>query len=681
MTSTRPWDVVISLVVLFNLAIAQPLLDLIGRNAQFLVAHDASRPQILLLALGITLGIPLALAALVLLVSAASRRAGAIVLAALLASITCALVVRILKELPGVTSLPGVVLVAIGVAAAAGFALAFSRRPPVRSFLRFGAPIPLIVAGLFLFASPVSRILFPPDLARASESARTRDIPVVLIVFDELPVTSLMTRDARIDRSMFPNFGRLAADSTWFRNATTVDDATTRAVPAILDGRYPRENVLPIVSDHPQNLFTLLGPTHRVEAVEPLTGLCPFAYCERDAAAVNALVTDLTILGLHVLLPEDLADGLPTLEDTWAGFGEANPPAAGVAGRPRAKDLVGGLDREGHVRELVNAIEPSPKRSLYFLHLVSPHVPWDHLADGTRYIQSGVLGRGQYWEDDEWVARRGYQRHLMQLGFTDLLLGRILDGLEKARIYDDALIVAAADHGAGFEPGVAGRNIEEANVGSIAFIPLFVKEPGQREAKIVRAPVETIDIMPTITDVLGLEAPDEFDGRSLLAGNLPMDRTRRLPRDDNLEVGPEETPMLEVLEHKFELMGPFLEDLFALAPPGTAQLLERPVSEVELGVSLDADVRLASERAYADYDVDRKLCRCLIEGAVDGDVARGTPLAIAINGTIAGITQLTAKDRFAAMVKPGSFRDGTNEIEVYVISGRGDGAELRPLAS
>jgi hypothetical protein len=56
----------------------------------------------------------------------------------------------------------------------------------------------------------------------------------VLIVFDEFPSTDLMGKDRRLDRRRFPNFARLAADATWYRNATTVYDTTFSAVPAIL---------------------------------------------------------------------------------------------------------------------------------------------------------------------------------------------------------------------------------------------------------------------------------------------------------------------------------------------------------------------------------------------------------------------------------------------------------------
>ena len=69
--------------------------------------------------------------------------------------------------------------------------------------------------------------------------------------------------DGHIDAARYPNFARLARDATWYRNATTVADYTERAVPALLTGDRPTTAALPIASDHPESLFTLLGGNYR----------------------------------------------------------------------------------------------------------------------------------------------------------------------------------------------------------------------------------------------------------------------------------------------------------------------------------------------------------------------------------------------------------------------------------
>ena len=46
--------------------------------------------------------------------------------------------------------------------------------------------------------------------------------PVVLVVFDEFPVSSLMDSTGRLDRARFPNFARLSDESTWYTGASTI---------------------------------------------------------------------------------------------------------------------------------------------------------------------------------------------------------------------------------------------------------------------------------------------------------------------------------------------------------------------------------------------------------------------------------------------------------------------------
>ena len=57
-----------------------------------------------------------------------------------------------------------------------------------------------------------------------------------MIVFDEFPVASLLDGEGNIQAEHFPNFARLAADGTWFRNAVGVHQGTVKAVPTILSG-------------------------------------------------------------------------------------------------------------------------------------------------------------------------------------------------------------------------------------------------------------------------------------------------------------------------------------------------------------------------------------------------------------------------------------------------------------
>ena len=130
----------------------------------------------------------------------------------------------------------GVERLLLPLAAALGAAAAFAyvRGPLLGSILTVLSPAPLVFLALFLVGSDVSKLVLPQDDAEASSAGVSRAAPVVMLVLDEFRVPTLMDRNHRIDPVRFPNLAKLSRESTWYRNATTVADQTTRAVPALL---------------------------------------------------------------------------------------------------------------------------------------------------------------------------------------------------------------------------------------------------------------------------------------------------------------------------------------------------------------------------------------------------------------------------------------------------------------
>ena len=169
--------------------------------------------------------------------------------------------------------------------------------------------------------------------------------PIVVLLFDEFPVIDLQQADGGIDAKRFPNFARLASESTWFRNTSTVSASTTVAVPAILTGQKPKKGALPILRDHPNNLFTLLGHRYRMAVTESQTRLCPQRLCRRkDAGAgsrLSSLYSDVRVVYLHLIAPPALEQRLPVIDESWGDFGggstgeDDEPSAADSAGVPK----------------------------------------------------------------------------------------------------------------------------------------------------------------------------------------------------------------------------------------------------------------------------------------------------------------------------------------------------------
>ena len=480
----------LQLAGLWALAFVQPLFDILGKNAAFFVARDNTAGDILIFAFTFVLVPPLVLTLLVFLARLIARKAGAVVMLTLIALLVAALVMQILKgPLPEAE-----VLLPVSLALGAGAAALYARAVPARSLFTVLGAAPAVFLALFLLFSPVNELVTPHAEAKsgagAAASARP---PIVVMVFDELPATSLMRPDRRLDAKRFPNFARMGREATWYRNAVGAADGTYVAVPAIFTGRQPQVE-LPTVRTYPHNLFRLLGRSYTQHAFEPLTRLCPVDLCgERDrpgqGARLSSLASDLRVVSERLLLPDDLASGLPPIDRDWEDFAaqegddglaeDAQTSArgkrfseAGVAGG----DLVAERLRSG--RAVVRTMKPSSKPGLWMVHYVMPHVPWRFLPDGRQYVVDGPtipgLAGDQTWTRNAFLRDQGFQRHLLQARFADKLLGEAISKMKATGLWDRALVIAVADHGVSVRPRIPRRPVTRENFSEIGNVPLFV---------------------------------------------------------------------------------------------------------------------------------------------------------------------------------------------------------------
>ena len=665
------------------LAVAQPLFDLLSSNVEFFAVRGSTRWDVVLFAVGIVVLPPLVLLGIEALAGLAHARAAAIVHLVFVAALVGLLALQVVRGV----DLPSLLLVALAGALGAAAALLYRRARPARVLLSVLGVTPVLFLVLFLFFSPVSRLLESPPqphLARAPSGA-----PVVMVVLDELPVVSLMRADGEIDAERYPNFARLAEDATWYRNTTTVHEWTTGAVPAILTGKRP--GGLPLFLDHPDNLFTLLGGSYDLNVHESQTHLCPPELCDPDREPlperVGSLLSDLSIVYGHLVLPEDLSDELPSISTAWRDFGGGDGPQAllqaGPAqsgGRPAAD-----TERDAEIQEFVDSLEPSERPTLSFRHVLLPHHPWEYLPDGKTYasdlgFQPGLVNEG--WTGDPELAIQAQQRHLLQVGYTDLALGRILDKLQETGLYDRSLVVVVADHGVSFRPHGERRRVEEGNMEEIAFVPLFVKPPGRTDGEIVDEHARTTDIVPTIADILGVEVPWETDGRSLLTEGGDGPDVRVGTSSGEVVVGDDEELVerrAQVLAHQIDLFGEGDDapGLFGIGP--RPDLLGRPLDGLAGAVSGGPTFESYGE---SDYDPVAPFAPVRVYGRINGTPA-GQDIAVAVNGRVVAVTRSFEHDGdtlVSAVTPEDAYRAGANSVRVFVVQGSGDDTVLRELA-
>src|SRR5690606_24547464 len=154
-----------------------------------------------------------------------------------------------------------------------------ARFDAVGTWAQFTAVLPAIALGSFVFLSPTSDVIAPPEAAGAEGEGGGEDAPsVMVLMLDELPTESLLADDGTIDRVRFPHIAEFADESTWYRNYTSSAQGTLMAIPSILTGTPPREDAA-INANYPDNLFSLLEPTHDMRVSEAVTSLCAPSTC------------------------------------------------------------------------------------------------------------------------------------------------------------------------------------------------------------------------------------------------------------------------------------------------------------------------------------------------------------------------------------------------------------------
>ena len=681
------------LAVLWAFAFAQPLLDLLGDAPEFFVARGNTRGDILLLALGLVLVPPLLLTALEGAVGLVSARARRVLHLGLLALLTAAFVLQLIEDV----SAPSAILLAAALAVGCLAAAFYARSAIGPAILTVLSPAPLVFLFLFLIVSPVSKLVLPGDEARAASVKVPSRAPVVVILFDEFAGWTLLGPDGHIDADRYPNFARLAKHATWYRNATTVADYTERAVPALLTGDRPDRSALPIASDHPESLFTLLGGRYRFDVTEPVTDVCPAQLCPEESATrpsqahrLKELGSDLSLVSLHLLLPPSLRTGLRPIDRSFGGF-RAQEPAGGQANAGHQPEqgfaaLGAVIERMSIFRAFEQRLGATPQRnSLVFFHLQMPHNPYHYLPSGQRYpetiselpgvdiVNQPAAGR---WSDDPQLARQGLQRYLLQIGDTDRLLGRLIARMKASGLYDKALLVVAADHGASFMPGHPLRAADAEDLPSIASIPLFVKAPGQREGKLDTGNVPITDVLPTIANRLGVKLPWTTDGqvaeRASEGGEV---RLQPHYGDADLTL-----PFAEYVRRRDQLARSALDE-FGSEPAGVygggadADLVGRGAADAPTlpGASFELD----GGGLLADVDPRGPIVPAFLTGELSG-VSAGARLAVAIDGRIAA-TAAHWRDgdvtRFSALVPPSAYATGANSVDLIAI--RGSGADRR----
>ncbi|MBN8550176.1 MAG: sulfatase-like hydrolase/transferase [Deltaproteobacteria bacterium] len=706
----------IELFALSALAFSAPLFGVLAEGPEFFVNLRATRGDIILLAVVVATLVPVTLWMLEMFVRLLSRPLGGLLhqLFLFLLLVGC-----VAPALSRHAALPGSIALVSAVVAALGFVAAYRLQTWPRRLLSFLSPLALVAPLFFLLSPGVFSLLFPKARDSYVRDAGDKSAtPVVLVIFDEFPVNVLLDKNLKVDAARFPNFASFAEQSYWFKNATSINQFTPLAVPAILSGKFPASSrQLPTVEAYPINIFTRLAGTHAMSVYEPFTRLCPNELCQRApeeaqprSVRLKTMASDISAILMNLLVPRDIGIKVPDIDGKWGDFWgedeqEWEPP---------------NFSRDGRVREFqnyINSLRESRDPTLYFAHVVLPHMPYQFMPSGRSYKKSGPRAYlDNRWMDEPELIELSYQQFLLQVGTADTLFGNLVRKLKEIGVYDRALIVLAADHGVSFQVGTyrRGHPHHPSFYEDILKIPLFVKLPFQTSPVVAEQNVETIDILPTILDVLKLRPLEETEGvsafsaaaakrteKKFLVGRIPEGKTRTSDHVADwgkdmagtaVEVDiPGEFPR-STLDWKLSLPGyqsPNPVNPFFIGPH--SDLLGKAVSQFSIGESVAGSLKFFDKRGPTDrngnvnFKKNSSQCPCSFSGSLNGSQFRvGDELALAVNGTLQSFAKVM-QDRekgerhFSMFVSDAAYRDGENKVEFFLLRSQGSELQFLPL--
>jgi len=349
-----------------------------------------------------------------------------------------------------------------------------------------------------------------------------------------------------------PNLDALAADGVLFRNSFCTWPVCTPSRYSLLSGQYVRQhrgrtNACTLAPGTPTYANILRSAGYTTKAVGKMHFMPAYldvGFSELQLAEQNGrgrLVDD-----YHRYLKEhDLIDSVDLIDQEqpfrghapdsyWETFG------AGVSNLPeehhsttwignRAVETLSSwkADRPGLL--MAGFIKPH--------HPFDPPAPWNAMYDPQKLtilpgwvdepLERDVKYRPGYFDNRKLTLpalRRVMAHYYATISQIDAQVGRMIDTLKKAGLYDRTLIIYTADHGEfmGFHHLVLkGNNMYDP----LAKVPLIIKFPQQAYAgKVSDALVSSIDVTRTIVSEAGLKPGPDMNGRPLrpvAAGQAP----------------------------------------------------------------------------------------------------------------------------------------------------------------
>ncbi|MFQ5491758.1 MAG: sulfatase, partial [Phycisphaerae bacterium] len=352
----------------------------------------------------------------------------------------------------------------------------------------------------------------PPESPSTEKTAAHPTVDAVfLIVIDTLRADRLSCYGCAEHKT--PHFDRAAEIGVRFTRAHTVASWTCPSMGAMLTSLYPRQLGMFEQPAPPGRRFEWRERrgqmSNTVPAYAPSIAQMMRSQGFRTAAFVNQPALNAT---------PSFARGFteyfyPVSKDK---ISRAEPDTGQRIHQSWSTNLDSATTDEMLANKFAEWVGAHGREKLFaWVHLMAPHVPYAPPAPfAPPPLPDGRPGSN-------------FQRYDGEVRFTDDLVGRMIDAIERHVQLDRAAIILTSDHGEEFQDhGHHGHG--HSFYREVNRVPLIVAAPSILAPKTIEADVRIIDIAPTILKLAGVDRfSDGLSGTSLLS--VISGRSRPLP--------------------------------------------------------------------------------------------------------------------------------------------------------
>ena len=344
---------------------------------------------------------------------------------------------------------------------------------------------------------------------------------LIVIVVDQLRADAVAaSHDASHPTAWTtPNIGALCRTGTRYANAFTAAPVCNPARHSMLTGLYPSQH------DVVTNRHT------------PVDGLRTIAHLAGDSGIETVCVGNNGWRGSY---PDGFARtvGTSSFDETlgerarevFAAENQRHMRRTAGGPSPRGVEEYKGHFAAQHASSELERLAASGSRFFLWCNIPEPHPPFRPPADTYRRALASMDGRpsgertdrpspymrelSREWDhlsEHEWLQLTAAYHGMVSL--ADRFVGMIVDTLAHTGLDERTAVVLVADHGEML--GEHGLMLKFNFRESAVRVPLVVSRPGGR-ATVSNRLTSGVDVFATAADLLGLPAPGDVPGRSVL---------------------------------------------------------------------------------------------------------------------------------------------------------------------